>query len=40
VEVKQEKVEDEEKNDLPDEIARRVIELLKAEQIPSASAWS
>jgi hypothetical protein len=38
VEVKQEKVEDDEKNDLPDEIAQRVIELLKAEQIPTGSS--
>jgi hypothetical protein len=38
VEVKQEKVDDEEKNDLPDEIAQRVIELLKAEQIPAGSS--
>jgi hypothetical protein len=38
VEVKQEKAEEEEKDDLPHEIARRVVELLKAEQVPSGTA--
>jgi hypothetical protein len=40
VEVKQEKAEDEEKDDLPDEIARRVVELLKAEQVPTGATSS
>jgi hypothetical protein len=40
VEVKQEKAEEEKKDDLPDEIAGRVVELLKAEQVPSGSASS
>jgi hypothetical protein len=38
VEVKQEKAEDEEKNDFPDEIARSVVELLQAQQVPTTSS--
>ena len=39
VEVKQEKEEEEHrKEDLPDEIARRVVEQLQAQQVPTTSS--
>ena len=40
VEVNQEKAEEEKKDDLPDEIARRVVGLLKAEQVPTGATSS